>query len=65
MFDFLKKFLVKDNSNQDYKSGTNQYYIEKYKDFDSIIKTYYQAKDHNGKVINIDGIVAPLKIDNR
>jgi hypothetical protein len=65
MLNFFKKIFFKDNSNQDYKPGTNQYYIEKYKDFDSVIKTYYQAKDHNGKIINIDSIVAPLKIDNR
>jgi hypothetical protein len=65
MLNFIKKLFLKDNSNQDYKPGTNQYYIEKYKDFDSVIKTYYEAKDHNGKTIKIDGIVTPLKIDNR
>jgi hypothetical protein len=65
MLTFFKKLFFKDNSNQDYKPGTNQYYIEKYKDFDSVIKTYYEAKDHNGKTIKIDGIVTPLKIDNR
>jgi len=43
----------------------NEKLIEKYKDFDTIIKTYYQAKDHNGKIVNIDKIVNPLKIDNR
>lgn len=43
----------------------NRYYIEKYKDFDKIIKTYYQAKDKLGKTVNIDGVVNPLKIDNR
>ena len=43
----------------------NRYYIEKYKDFDKIIKTYYQAKDNLGRTVNIDGIVNPLKIDNR
>lgn len=43
----------------------NRYYIEKYKDFDKIIKTYYQAKDKLGRTVNIDGIVNPLKIDNR
>lgn len=43
----------------------NKYYIEKYKDFDKIIKTYFQAKDKFGKIVNIDGIVNPLKIDNR
>lgn len=43
----------------------NKYYIEKYQDFDKIIKTYFQAKDKFGKLINIDGIVNPLKVDNR
>lgn len=66
MLSFFKKmFSFKDNSNQDYKPGTNKYYIEKYKDFDTVIKTYYEAKDHNGKTIKIDGLVTPLKIDNR
>lgn len=45
--------------------SNNRFYIEKYKDFDKIIKTYYQKKDINGKMINIDGIVNPLCIDNR
>ena len=44
---------------------SNRYYIEKYKDFDHIIKTYYQAKDMNGKIADVTGIVNPLKIDNR
>lgn len=43
----------------------NEKLIEKYKDFDKVIKTYYQAKDHNGKLVNFDGIINPLKIDNR
>lgn len=46
-------------------AATNKYYIDKYKDFDTIIKTYYQTKDHSGKLVNIDGIVNPRKIDNR
>ena len=46
------------------KSG-NQYYIEKYKDFDKVIKTYYETTDKNGNKILIDGVVNPLKIDNR
>lgn len=62
MIDWLKNVFRKDK----FKSAADtKYYIEKYKDFDKIIKTYYQAKDHNGKLINIDGIVNPLKIDNR
>lgn len=43
----------------------NEHIIEKYKDIDHIITTYYQAKDHNGKMVNLDGIINPLKIDNR
>lgn len=43
----------------------NERIIEKYKDFDKIIKTYYQAANHNGKLVNIDGVVNPLKCDNR
>ena len=65
MLNFFKNIFFKDNANQDFKPGSNKYFIEKYKEFDEIIKTYYQAKDRNGKVINIDGLVVPLKIDNR
>lgn len=43
----------------------NRYYIEKYKDFDEIIKTYYQKRNNKGILENVDGIVTPLKIDNR
>lgn len=43
----------------------NKYYIEKYKDFDRIIATKFQMKDAFGKQVEIDGIVTPLKIDNR
>lgn len=46
-------------------AAENRYYIEKYKDFDKIIATKYQMKDSSGKTIDIDGIVNPLKIDNR
>ena len=46
-------------------AAENKYYIEKYKDFDKAIMTYYQARDINGKVVDIDGIVNPRKIDNR
>ena len=45
-------------------SNTNQFYIEKYKDIDEILKTYYQIKD-NKTLINIDGVINPIKIDNR
>ena len=46
-------------------AAENKYYIEKYKDFDRAIMTYYQARDINGKVVDINGIVNPRKIDNR
>ena len=66
MCNWIKKLFNKEEKKETLKSsGSNQYYIEKYKDFDKIIKTYYQAKDNAGKLINIDGIVTPLKIDNR
>ena len=46
-------------------AAENRYYIEKYKDFDKIIATMYQVADSSGKNVNIDGVVTPLKIDNR
>ena len=46
-------------------AAENKYYIEKYNDFDRAIMTYYQARDINGKVVDINGIVNPRKIDNR
>ena len=64
MLDWLRKLIGK-KSEVVSSAATNKYYIDKYKDFDTIIKTYYQAKDANGKLINIDGIVNPKKIDNR
>ena len=45
--------------------GINQELINKYKNDKLIIKTFYQAKDRNGMLVNVDGIVNPLKIDNR
>ena len=44
---------------------SNQYYIEKYKDLKDIEKYYFQLRDKNNKLINIDGIVNPLMINNR
>lgn len=44
---------------------SNQYYIEKYKDFDKILKGYYSVKDNNGNLIELTDIVSPLKIDSR
>ena len=64
MLDWIRELIGK-KSEKLGNAATNKYYIDKYKDFDKVIKTYYQAKDANGKLINIDGIVNPLKIDNR
>lgn len=44
---------------------SNREYIEKYGDEDEIIKTWFQVKDRSGNTVNVDGIVNPLKIDNR
>ncbi len=64
MISWIKKMFGK--KEQIFKGAAeSRYYIEKYKDFDKIIKTYYQVKDVNGKLVNVDGIVNPLKIDNR
>lgn len=46
-------------------SNINSYLIDKYKNDKLIIKTYYQQKDSKGNLITLDGIVNPLKIDNR
>lgn len=43
----------------------NAEYIEKYKNEDEIIRTYFQIRDRSGKLVNIDGIVNPIEIDNR
>lgn len=65
MIDWLKK-IFKDKKAIPLKGASeNKYYIEKYKDFDKIIATLYKAKDSSGKEIVIDGIVTPLKVDNR
>lgn len=45
--------------------GINQELINKYKNDKVLIKTYYQAKDCNGMLMNVDGVVNPLRIDNR
>ena len=63
MVSWLKKMFNK----QDTLKGAaeNKYFIEKYKDFDKIIATKYQMKDTSGNYVDIDGVVTPLKIDNR
>jgi len=44
---------------------TNQDYIESYKGNSKIISDYYKLKDSAGNVIDLKGIISPLKIDNR
>ena len=44
---------------------SNAEYINKYKDQDEIIRTWFQVKDRAGKVVDVNGLVNPLKIDNR
>ena len=43
----------------------NEKLIEKYREYDKVIMTSYQMKDKSGQLIDITGIVNPLKIDNR
>ena len=42
----------------------NEKLIEKYKDYEDVIQMTYKA-NHNGKIVDIEGLVNPLKIDNR
>ncbi len=65
MVNWLKKLFNKEETAPLKGAVENKYYIEKYKDFDKIIATLYKAKDLSGKEIVIDGIVTPLKVDNR
>ena len=44
---------------------SNASYIEKYKDQDEIIRTYFQVRDRYGQLRTVDGVVSPLKVDNR
>lgn len=44
---------------------SNRDYIEKYKDSDEVTATYFAVRDRSGKAVLVDGIVNPLKIDNR
>ena len=39
--------------------------INTYKEDTKIISDFYKYKDSKGDIINIDGIINPLKIDNR
>lgn len=43
---------------------SNQFYIDKYQDYDKIIETNFQTIE-NGKLVEIKEIINPLKIDNR
>lgn len=46
-------------------SKINDQLIAKYKNESVVIKTFYTQKDKSGKEIILDGIINPLKIDNR
>lgn len=41
------------------------HFIEKYKELNEAIATWYQAEGRDGNIETLDGIVTPLKIDNR
>lgn len=43
----------------------NERLIEKYRDFDRIIKTYYQTRDKAGRRLDVDGVVNPHRLDFR
>lgn len=45
--------------------STNQDFINAYKNEDRILSDFYTWKKSNGKTVVLDGIVNPLKIDNR
>ena len=65
MVEWMKKLFKSDKTAILRSAAQNKYYIDKYKDFDKIIATAYQAKDKNGNFVDVNGIVPPLKIDNR
>lgn len=44
---------------------TNADYIEKYRDVDEVIGTYFQVRDRYGQLEDVKGVVSPLKVDNR
>ena len=44
---------------------TNQDFINSYKSDEKIISDWYKIKDSKGKLVDLDGIISPLKIDNR
>ena len=64
MVNWLKN-LFKRNETMKSAMPSVKHLTETYKDFDTIIKTYYQVKDANGKLVNIDGMINPLKLDFR
>lgn len=65
MLDWIRNVFNKKDLTQFKGAAQNKYFIEKYKNFDKAIMTYYQAKDINGKIVDINNVVNPLKIDNR
>lgn len=45
--------------------STNQDFIDAYKGDDKIIADYYRWRQQDGKVVELKGIINPLRIDNR
>lgn len=44
---------------------TNDDYIKAYETEEKIITDFYKMKDSSGKLVDVTGIISPLKIDNR
>ena len=52
MLDWIRNVFNKKDLTQFKGAAQNKYFIEKYKNFDKAIMTYYQAKDINGKIVD-------------
>lgn len=70
MIDLIKQWFSNSKNQKQFVVGaqptpSNKYYMDKYNDFDKIIATKYQQKDATGKLVDVDGVVSPIKIDNR
>lgn len=46
-------------------SNVNEELVKKYGTLERIITDFYRIKDKGGNIITLDGIINPLKIDNR
>ena len=56
--------IFNQQSGEIHKMTYNENLIEKYKDYEDVIQMSYKA-NHNGKIVDVEGLVNPLKIDNR